>query len=202
MNVPAQCESYRATVRDKVDEARGKESRDELAVRREFHALIAPHLSTLKARAIQLCRSHCDADDLVQDTLLRAFSNRSRLLDATRARPWLLTILTHMFIDVARKRRRRPELATLPTEQDIPDVIPDDPELWHDIGIEELRAAVERLPDDVRDTYRRCALEGHDHATIAKEQRVATATIGSRIFRARKQLRLLLMAAAVRTGAR
>lgn len=200
MTGPARPETYRATVRDRLDEAQGKEAGDELNARREFHALVAPHLSTLKARALQLCRSHCDADDLLQDTLLRAFSARVMPLDGTPARAWALTIMTHVFIDTLRKRRRRPELAPFPTEQEIPAAIPDDQELWHSIGIEDLRAAVERLPDDVRDTYRMCALEGHTHATIAKAQQVATATVGSRVFRARKQLRVLLMAAALRPG--
>jgi RNA polymerase sigma-70 factor (ECF subfamily) len=185
---------------DKAGDEAGDKAGDELAARREFHALVAPYMSTLKARAIQLCRSHCDADDLIQDTLLRAFGTRGQLQDVTRARPWLLTILTHMFIDAVRKRRRRPELVPLPTEHEIPDSIPDEPALWHNVGVDDLRAAIERLPDDIRDTYRMCALDGHDHATIAKAQRVATATVGTRIFRARKQLRVLLMAAARRAG--
>ena len=196
----------RASVQVTVDEAQVKESveelpLDELAARRQFHVLIAPYMSTLQARAIQLCRSHCDADDLVQDTLLRAFRTRSQLKDPTRGRAWLLTILTHTFIDAIRKRQRRPETIPLAIVEEIPESVPDDPAPWNSIGVEDLRAAVERLTDDVRDTYRMCALEGHDHATIAKAQRIATATVGTRIFRARKQLRVLLTAV-LREGSR
>jgi RNA polymerase sigma-70 factor, ECF subfamily len=200
MQAPTGRNADRDIVGIAVDEVQVKGSVDELVARRQFHALIAPYMSTLKARAIQLCRSHCDADDLIQDTLLRAFATRSQLKDVTRARPWLLTILTHTFIDAVRKRRRRPDTVPIAIEDEIPDSVPDEPAVWHSIGLEDLRAAIERLPDDVRDTYRMYSLEGHDHATIAKAQRIAIATVGTRIFRARKQLRLLLVAAALQAG--
>lgn len=196
MQVHTRRKTDRGNVGIKVEEVQVKESVDELAARRGFHALISPHMSALQARANQLCRSHYDADDLVQDALLRAFRTRSQLNDVTRARAWLLTILTRTFIDAMRRRRRRPETVPLDVEDQAPASGCDEPAQWYSFGEEELRAAVERLTDDVRDTYRMCALEGRDHATVAQAQRIATATVATRIFRARKQLRVLLMAAA------
>jgi RNA polymerase sigma-70 factor (ECF subfamily) len=171
-----------------------EEPPDDLAARRRFNALIAPHLSALRVRASQLCRSNYDADDVVQESLLRAFLTRSQVKDLTRARAWLLTILTRTFIDCTRKRRRQPDHVQL--VDDVPEPVPIEPSPWNDIGVDDLRAAIERLPDDVRDTYRMFALDGGDYATISEAQGIPTATVGSRIFRARKQLRVLLTAAA------
>jgi RNA polymerase sigma-70 factor, ECF subfamily len=167
---------------------------DELAARRRFNALVAPHVAALRVRANQLCRSNCDVDDIVQDSLLRAFLTRSQVKDPTRIRPWLLTILTRTFIDLVRKRRRRPD--HVPLVDELPAPGPVEPSPWDNIGVDDLRAAVERLPDDVRDTYRMFALECRDYVAISEAQRIPPATVGSRIFRARKQLRVLLTAAA------
>jgi RNA polymerase sigma-70 factor (ECF subfamily) len=170
------------------------DSVDELAARREFYALIAPHLPMLHAQARQLCRAHYEPEDLVQDALLSAFRARSHLKDVTRARAWLLTILTHAFIDNIRRIRRRPDTVPLVADE-VPALVPDDPPKWDNIKAKDLRVAIDRLTDDVRDTYRMYAVEGRDQATIARAQRIATATVGTRIFRARKQLRVLLMVA-------
>lgn len=194
MQAQARRDTGCATILVTVDEAQVKGSVDELAARRRFNALIAPHMSALRARATQLCRSHFEADDIVQDTLLRAFRTRSPVQDVTRVRAWLLTILTRTFIDAVRRNRRRLETAAL-IDDDIPEPAPDEPAPWQNIGVDDLRAALEQLTDDVRDTYRMFALEGRDHAAIAQAQQIATATVGTRIFRARKQLRTLLSAA-------
>ncbi len=192
-----QAEGRCQIVRDKVPVlvsggGDGEEPPDDLAARRGFNALVAPHLPALRVRAIQLCRSNYDADDVVQDSLLRAFLARGQVKDLTRVRGWLLTILTRTFIDLTRKRRRRPD--HVPLVDDLPEPIPIEPSPWAHIEVDDLRAAIDRLSDDVRDTYRMFALEGGDYATIAEAQRIPTATVGSRIFRARKQLRALLTA--------
>jgi RNA polymerase sigma-70 factor (ECF subfamily) len=57
-----------------------------------------------------------------------------------------------------------------------------------------VRRAIERLPDDVRETYRLFAIEGHDYAQIATLQHIPAATVGTRLYRARKRLRALLIA--------
>jgi RNA polymerase sigma-70 factor, ECF subfamily len=165
---------------------------DELAARRQFEALIATYLPAMRACAARLCRSHYDPDDLVQDALVRAFRTRSRLSDPTRMRAWLLTIVTHTFIDLTRRRRRRPEHVEL-VETPMPDPI--EPAPWEHIEVEELRGAIAQLPDDVRDTYRMFAFEGLDYVAIAATLQIPRPTGGSRIFRARRRLRDLLTAA-------
>lgn len=194
MQVQARCDHGRGKVQVTVDEARRQESLDELAARRRFNALVGPHMPALRARATQLCRSNYDADDVVQEALLRAFRTTSQLKDPTRVRAWLLTILTRAFLDGVRRQQRRPDSLQVVVD-DVPEPAREEPSPWDDIGVEDLRAAIEQLPADVRDTYRMFALEGRDYASIAEAQRIAIATVGTRIFRARKQLRVLLVAA-------
>lgn len=160
--------------------------------RRRFNALVAPHMPALRARAAQMCRSHYDPDDVLQDALLRAFLARSQLKDLARVRGWLLAIITTTFIDHTRKRRRRPEHVALEADVAVPEPI--EPSPWDRIGVEEVRSAVDRLPDDVRDTYRMFALEDRDYAAIAEAQGIPTATVGTRIYRARKKLKSMLVA--------
>jgi len=160
---------------------------------RAFAALVAEHLPHLRARAVRLCRTHVDPEDLLQDALMRAFCARDQLRDVRRIRPWLLSIMGNTFIDSIRKQRTRP--AQVPLEltpeceacDDDGDTIP-----WQQIGDEELRAAIEQLPDDVRDTYRLFALEGKNYSEIAKIVRVNRSTVGTRLLRARQKLRELL----------
>jgi RNA polymerase sigma-70 factor, ECF subfamily len=159
---------------------------------RRFDALVAPHLSAMRARAGQLCGSNFDADDLLQEALLRAFRASGQLNDRSRARAWALKIVTNVFFDRLRKQRRQPVCVDLEIDLAAPEAV--DPSPWDHIGTDEVRAAVGRLPDDVRETYRLFALEGCDYVAISQQQGIPKATVGTRVFRARKLLRALLTA--------
>lgn len=163
---------------------------DELAVRRQFEAMVAEHLPAMYARARELCRSHFDAEDTVQNAVLRAMRTAARLEDPERARAWLLRIVTTTFLDEVRKQRRRPPHDEL--VEDLATQGSDPPLPWDNLTLDDVRAAAGCLSEDVRDTYRMFALEGLDHTAIAEAQRVKKGTVGSRIYRARKELRGLL----------
>ena len=163
--------------------------------RRRFDQMVQAHLPALRLRAAQMCRSHGDPDDIVQDALVRAFRARDQMRETDRGRGWLLTIVTNTFLDSVRRRKTRDEVA-LETDPVAPtddgDAAP-----WAELDVDDVRAAVASLPDDVRDTYRMFALDGMDYIAIASAQGIAKATVGTRILRARKRLRELLLA---RTG--
>jgi RNA polymerase sigma-70 factor (ECF subfamily) len=110
-----------------------------------------------------------------------------------------LTIVTNTFIDLTRKQRRRPDHVQLALEAPTPDPI--EPAPWNDFDFDDLRRAIDQLPDDVRETYRLFAIEGCDYTAISEVQQIPAATVGSRLFRARKRLRLLLTAASPRRNA-
>jgi RNA polymerase sigma-70 factor (ECF subfamily) len=157
-----------------------------------FDAVTAAHLPSLRARAGQLCRGHGDPDDIVQDALMRAFLARHQMKDPERARAWLLTIVTNTFLDSLRRRRARPGEVAL--DADPPEPEREDEAAWASLDLDDVRTAVDFLPDDVRDTYRMFALDGRNYAHIASALGVPKATVGTRILRARKRLRQLLMA--------
>jgi RNA polymerase sigma-70 factor, ECF subfamily len=164
--------------------------RDDRPTRGELDDTIKKHLPALEARARRLCRGHVDAEDVVQEALLRAYETRSHLRDLTRARAWLLAIVHSTFVDRIRRERRR---GTVPLVD--PTSVVDEPTQrlpWEDISDDDVRAAIDRLPADVRVTYSMFALEGRSYATIAARQNIPSATVGTRVHRARKHLRLLL----------
>jgi RNA polymerase sigma-70 factor, ECF subfamily len=169
----------------------GYPSEEPLDVASLFDAAVREHLDTLRANAKKRCRSHYDPEDLVQETLQRAYSKRDQLHDLTRIRPWLLTILKNTFRDILRKQRRQPPLTEL--DDEIPAPPPEEPRPWQSIEQDEHRKAIARLPEDVRDTYRMYVLEDRDYAAISKALNIPTATVGSRIHRARARLKILLL---------
>lgn len=164
---------------------------DDAAARRGFERAIAMHLPALRARAAQLCRRGVDPEDVLQDALVRAFRARDQMRDPERTRGWLLAIVTNTFLDTLRRRKARPGEVALEFEPPVAPV--DDGAPWADLGVDDVRAAVAELPDDVRDTYRMFALEGRDYVAIAAALGVPKSTVGTRIMRARKKLREVLL---------
>jgi RNA polymerase sigma-70 factor (ECF subfamily) len=152
---------------------------------------IAAHRDALYARARQLCRGSIDADDLVQDVLERALRGSAGLRDPARVRAWLFTILTRSFIDRIRHQRALPQHEVL---DDAGAAAPpaDERPAWQRLTADQLRVAVERLPVELRDTYRLHALDGRDYDDIARAQGIPKATVGTRLLRARKRLRAIL----------
>ena len=175
------------------DEAGGPRG-GEAADGRWFDAIAHAHLPALRARASQLCRGHGDPEDIVQDALMRAFVARGQMKEPERARAWLLTIVTNTFLDSLRRRRARPGEVALEVDPPTPEPEREEEEVWAALDVDDVRAAVGYLPDDVRETYRRFALDGQDYACIANALGVPKATVGTRILRARKRLRQLLLA--------
>ena len=75
---------------------------------RRFHHSIEPHLESLFRAAFRLAGNRADAEDLVQDTCIRAFERVAELREAQTTRGWLLSILYHLFVDGVRRARRSP----------------------------------------------------------------------------------------------
>jgi RNA polymerase sigma-70 factor (ECF subfamily) len=150
----------------------------------------------MEDRARQLCRGHDDASDVVQDAFERALRTASRPrdpADSTKVRAWLLAIVFHTFIDRVRKQKQT-RLVT--QEIELPDVADEPTQAlsWQDIGDEDVRVAMAKLSEDVRETYRLFALDGLSYQEISARLSIPTSTVGTRVHRARKQLRKVLAA--------
>jgi RNA polymerase sigma-70 factor (ECF subfamily) len=134
--------------------------------------------------AFWLARDRSVAEDVVQETLIRAWKSREELKDASAARPWLLTI-------VRREHARLYERKRLPTV-DVEDVeAQGDPALASDgdASLEDLRRAILKLPDEYREPLVMQVLGGLTTAEIAAELGLTQPAVLTRLFRARNKLR-------------
>ncbi|WP_240486511.1 RNA polymerase sigma factor [Hyalangium minutum] len=162
---------------------------------RWFAAFIREHESVLQATALRLCGNPTDARDLVQDTLERGLKNLSRYKPGTDGRAWLLTILHHIFIDRCRSRtrERRADVSAEDVEEKVAAPEPDAQPAWAAISPEQLREALDKIPEEFRLVYQLHSLEGRSYIEIAERLGIPKATVGTRLIRARRRLKELLM---------
>jgi RNA polymerase sigma-70 factor (ECF subfamily) len=168
------------------------EYRERRSERADFEGLMTPHAGVLLAKAILLTRRRADAWDLVQDTFERALTHLPGNLPAERVRRWLFVVMHNLHLDRCRAARRR-RYVTL-TE----DVLTLDPEAeriseppWSSIGAAEVEACLGRLDPRLREAFVLQA-QGMSLSAIAERLDVPLATVGTRVFRARRGLRQLL----------
>ena len=153
-----------------------------------FERYVLPEIEVLLRVAHSLTRNHAEAEDLVQDTLLRAYRGIAGF-DGRHPRAWLLTILRNTHIN--RNRRRRPELLRDPdtaTDRlavagDRTDAIVDD-----DLDIEIVRA-LDSLDEAFRQVVDLVDIDGLTYAEAAEVLDVPVGTVMSRLHRARSRIR-------------
>lgn len=134
--------------------------------------------------AFWLARDRSVAEDVVQETLIRAWKSRSELKDPAATRPWLLTI-------VRREHARLYERKRLPTVDVDEAAIQGDPALASegDEGLDDLRRAIMKLPDEYREPLVMQVLGGLSTAEIGQELGLSQPAVLTRLFRARNKLR-------------
>ena len=150
-------------------------------------ALLAA-VPSLRAFAISLCGQVDRADDLVQDTLVRALAHIDRFERGTNLNAWLFTILRNLFHSEYRKRRR---------EVDDPDGafagrLKAHPEQQSHLDFEDFRSALAKLAPDQREALLLVGAEGLSYEDAAQICGVAVGTIKSRVNRARARLAQIL----------
>jgi RNA polymerase sigma-70 factor (ECF subfamily) len=163
---------------------------------RAFAEYVLPEVVVLLRVAISLTTQPADAEDLVQDTLLRAYRAVDRF-DGRHPRAWLLTIMRHA--EASRRRERRPHLLDDP-DSDLDRLTPatdaTPEELVVDMTFDELvDAAFEALPLRDQQVMRLVHVDGLSYAEAAQALGVPKGTVMSRLHRARKRIRDRLTAA-------
>lgn len=172
------------------------------------HALSAPHFSSLVqpvlprllAHARRLTREASAADDLVQDTLTRAWRYRHRFALGTNIGAWLHRILFNSFISGYRKKKRERRLLEKATQEFTIEARRDEPRLLDKGLSDEPLRALAHLPEQFRDAVVAVDLEGMSYREAAARFDCPLGTMMSRLHRGRRLLRVSLDEFAYREG--
>ncbi|HET7789282.1 MAG TPA: sigma-70 family RNA polymerase sigma factor [Gemmatimonadales bacterium] len=175
------------------------------AKREAFEREALVHLDALHRVALRLSGNASDADDLVQETLLKAYRAWDQYQPGTNAKGWLLTILRNAFINEYRRRSRHPETVDLDSIEPFAvfeDVQDKDPQgaFFDRIVDDEVLRAIDALPLAFRETVVLSDVEGLPYQEVAKILDVPVGTVKSRLFRARQMLQAKLYQYAVSMG--
>lgn len=149
---------------------------------------LVDHLPALRAFALSLTRDGSSADDLVQDTIVKAWTHIAKFQPGTNLRAWLFTILRNTFYSARRKTRREVNDSDgIHAARQIsrPD---------HDgrLALNDFRAAFDRLPDEQREALILVGASGFSYEEAAEMTGVAVGTVKSRANRGRRRLAELL----------
>jgi len=155
-----------------------------------FETYVLPEIEVLLRVANSLTRNHAEAEDLVQDSLIRAYRGISRF-DGRHPRAWLLTILRNTHIN--RNRRRRPELLRDP-DAATDRLVSAASDERTDAGVDdEIDAEIIRALDSLDEPFRRVVelvdIDGLTYAEAAEVLDVPVGTVMSRLHRARSRIR-------------
>ena len=163
-----------------------------------FERDVLPLMPSLYSAAIRLTRNPTDAEDLVQETYLRAYRGFSGFEEGTNLKAWMYRILTNTFINTYRKKQREP--LTVSTDEDIEDWYLYDrlgesgveasaeTEVLERIPDEDVQAALEALPEGFRLAVLLADVEGFSYKEIAEILDIPIGTVMSRLHRGRRAL--------------
>lgn len=175
------------------------------ADRGSFESQALPHLDALYRFALHLGGERMRAEDLVQDTMLKAIRAWEQFEPGTNIRAWLMTILRNQFINECRKSRRTPPTVHLEdtNRREIYQVVGEaDPEgtFFSQIIDEQVMNAIDALPPEYRAALVLSDMERMSYAEIAEVLGIPLGTVKSRISRARRHVQAALVDYAVEKG--
>jgi RNA polymerase sigma-70 factor, ECF subfamily len=155
-----------------------------------FEQMVADHLGVVYRTAVRLAGRTQDAEDMAQDTFLRAWRSRHTFQPETNGKAWLLRILHNVNVDRFRAGRRMVPVVSEPDGSGLAFAMPDTPEslVLTDVMEAEVFEAVRDLPERFRTCLILADLHGRSQAEIAKGLGVPPGTVMSRLFRARRRL--------------
>jgi len=170
-------------------------------LRARFERDVLPLLPNLYGAALRLTRNPQDAEDLIQETYLRAFRGFGGFEEGTNLRAWMYRILTNTFINAYRKKQREPVTVADDELEDwyLYDRLGEsgveasaETEVLERIPDEDVQRALEELPENFRMAVLLADVEGFSYKEIAEILDIPIGTVMSRLHRGRKALQKAL----------
>ena len=159
---------------------------------RAFEEKLAQHRPRLYRLAHSWCRNPAVADDVVQETMVKALSQAGQLRDTEALQGWLLTIMANCWRDHFRRCRETEDIAEVDEDLLASEVTPED-DFEQNQVVQRVRAAIGRLPLGQRQVVTLVDLEECSYAEVAAILGIPMGTVMSRLSRARLALRELLL---------
>jgi RNA polymerase sigma-70 factor, TIGR02947 family len=183
---------------------------DEDALRERFERDVLPLLPSLYGAALRMTRNPSDAEDLLQDTYLRAFRGFGGFKEGTNLKAWLYRILTNNFINTYRKKQRQPQIVEGPDDidewylfdklgaQNVQESAED--QVLDRLPDTDVKQALESIPENFRIPVLLADVEGFSYKEIADIMETPIGTVMSRLHRGRKALERALWETARQRG--
>ena len=164
----------------------------------DFEAAAMPFVDSLYNTAFRMTRNAQDAEDLVQESYLKAYKYYDKFQEGTNFKAWLFKILKNTFINSYRRRQQRPPQSDFAEiEESFETKVSDEvkrrikspeEELLEDVLDEDVQRALDELPTDYRMAVVLADLEGFSYKEIAEILELPVGTVMSRLYRGRKLL--------------
>lgn len=175
---------------------------------RDFEKQAVPHMGILYNYALRMTGNADDAEDLLQDTFMKAYRFWDKFEQGTNMRAWLFRIMKNTYINLYRKEVKEPDKVDYEDIQNYYNTIRDDStdpndlqqKLFGQLLDDEISKALESLPEDFRTVVILCDIEGLTYEEIAEFVQCPVGTVRSRLHRGRKLLHTALFEYAKKRG--
>lgn len=186
-----------------------KSSGKQQQMRKQFENEALPHMDALLRTGLRMTKNSGDAEDLVQETMVKAYRFWDKFEPGSNCRAWLFKIMTNIFINEYRSKSRTPVSVNMDDIDDnflygqLADMSPGknpEEQLFAKIFDDDVKKAIEELPDDFRLVVVLSFLERFSYQEIADIVDLQLGTVKSRLHRGRKLLQKKLFDYAVKNG--
>ena len=181
------------------------DARERAELQRAFYEEAVPHLDALYATAVRLTKSHGDADDLVQEAMLKAYRYFDKYERGTNCKAWLFKIMTNTFINRYRRAQKRQEYlvdddyrplqerAVARAQNPMHEHFGDQDNMFFKLFGDEVKHALEEMPVDFRMVVLLADLQDFAYKEIAEIMDCPIGTVMSRLYRGRRMLQARLV---------